>query len=607
MSTRPSGSNKDEEDVPVKSRPFNGLVTWVIDFLRLSVDWWTLLRDSIGQAVCGSAPCSFCDSIYADTTGDREIPSASRYNHPVVFRAVCPCALITSETKRGDSIYCRHINSFHRKNWHVFVTGLILLLVWGGLLTGIAKLAFPEDADRIVVSEKDVFVGEGRVPDREMFPAGGGQADKAATKSMLMLEADAAYRLANYREARELYVSARRFDLWDLELRCQIALCDHHLGAYQKAIDEYERCLDRSSGFAKAHQGIAAVYRSMLLPDKAMECLVQSRLHSEREPYTALLMMRCWEDMNQLGDAEDEAFLSLALGTQDPVVQAEAGGFFLRSGDVETATTCFQTALQLDEDHVAALLGIAAIYCAEGEISKARDVLTQALAVEPGPQTEAMMQYCSGEGADYAALVEKYPDNQELRLQYARDLFGKGRIEPALTLANELKESTHPGLVLRTCELMAQIQMALGRYREAISLGQEMVSLDRFSLQGRRIQIDAMMAIGESRDALTIIDEVLSISNGDLAIKLMRAHIWEQVGDRVQAVGWLREISDEYRNDTQALYLLGTIYFEQRELLLARSTFSRIVERAPSDEVALECLAAIDYIMAMPDLGPVNN
>lgn len=274
--------------------------------------------------------------------------------------------------------------------------------------------------------------------------------------------------------------------------------------------------------------------------------------------------------------AKDELQKLLGENATDPVVLARLGVLEARDGDPQKAAELLESALKTNPRSVSSLLALLDLY--SGPLKnpgRAQELAKAAGAVTPAdsriPPLLGRYALRSGDFGWAAALLQdatrQAPDDPDLRLDYARALYGNSRVADAeSTLAEILKGSPAPA-TREAAQRMATLLAAVERPQELAAARAE---ADRV-LSAHPEDVPALMVVAADserqekyREAQRIYDGILARNAGFTpALRRLALLYAEYLGDDVKAEELAQKARRAYPDDPDLSRALGSINYRR--------------------------------------------
>jgi len=235
----------------------------------------------------------------------------------------------------------------------------------------------------------------------------------------------------------------------------------------------------------------------------------------------------------------------LAMDGENPDTLTFAGRLeMLLYRDAETARDLLTQALEINPDHVGAMLNMIRIYATDEDVDKIESTLERVLELQPDNIAALrlkadleMSRYGLPVGVRaYQNLLNRFAGNFELRLRYAELLLMSGNVTEGKRLATELTASRQPEVERRAHWMLAQMYGQIRMYDEAINHARSAL---RLAPGERGIQVflaQQLMRMDEPTQARRIIESALSARPDDLGLITMLSQALVQMDQRGQAI-----------------------------------------------------------------------
>lgn len=145
--------------------------------------------------------------------------------------------------------------------------------------------------------------------------------------------------------------------------------------------------------------------------------------------------------MGALPESQVKAFIGRLTGADDGPSDVDAlleiGAEALASGDVGGAGQAYAQALELDPKNVKAIAGLARCYLASDDVERAREIAAMAPADSNDPDIAGVraalaLAEQAGETAEFERRLAVDPNDHEARLELAKALAGRGRLQDSV-------------------------------------------------------------------------------------------------------------------------------------------------------------------------------
>lgn len=355
-----------------------------------------------------------------------------------------------------------------------------------------------------------------------------------------------------------------------------LLLQGQHAGAlpYLRAAAE-KRPADAEVQF---HLAMALYYLEQETPARqAFERLVAS--HPDSTPAVEArkkLAVLAIDPERPAAGAKDELQKLIEQDAADPVVLARLGMLAARDGDPQKAAELLEAALKTNPRSVSSLLALLDLYTGPlRNPGRAQELAKAAGAVTPAdsriPPRLGRYALGSGDFAWAASLLQdatrQAPDDSDLRLDYARALYGNSRVADAeSTLAEILKGSPAPA-TREAAQRMATLLAAVDRPAELAAARAE---ADRV-LSAHPEDVPALMVVAADserqekyREAQRIYDGIL-VRNASFmpAVRRLALLYAEYLGDDQKAEELAVKARRTYSDDADLSRALGSINYRR--------------------------------------------
>jgi|GEM_PF-1212621 len=298
-----------------------------------------------------------------------------------------------------------------------------------------------------------------------------------------------------------------------------------------------------------------------------------------------LLRLNSWQDV--LDRIQPDPGLSVADQAR---IYAQHGSAYIELGNLEAARKAFKTALELDPDCVAALLGQAALAIGEGRRASARQLIDRARDRGTGEDAAEAWRVT-------AELARLEGDNEQAEAAYSRAIeltTFKGKILVAradlrtetgdyagahqdLAEVGQIYHRGHP-YVLYGEGLLA---IREGRFESARKFLEELLQLTPANTKGLFYLGVAQFALGNLSDAETYLDRVVKLTPNSFTAALLLGKVRFQQGKYHSAAEVLEPLLVLDPNNTELQSLMGRVYLAMGETAQGSELLRDVVTKQP--------------------------
>lgn len=313
-------------------------------------------------------------------------------------------------------------------------------------------------------------------------------------------------------------------------------------------------------------------------------------------------------------------------------------------GKADEAQLIADKMIAIDPTNEGAQILRARILDMKGDLPGAIDILEKAIVAggESVPKLMALLDLYTGRNdfkgsaRTFARLFTLLPDNVDIRLAYARQLYEQGRPDRALDFLARLTRR-HPrdvGLAERIVDMWKDVGSEVvdvdrvGRFVAAsgdnqmkVAFGHLLIDQKRFAEAERALQpfadrdgitadnIDAdvlyaqaLLGLGRSGEALKLVDKLLLFDPSNSDALLTRVRISVANGDLDQALRDAQSLATDSPRVTAGRIALGEIYEQRRSNILANAAYGQAMRDLPDDS---KMLAAYANYLVRDGRGPI--
>lgn len=252
-------------------------------------------------------------------------------------------------------------------------------------------------------------------------------------------------------------------------------------------------------------------------------------------------------------------------------------------------------ALDLEPDWVKALLLQAQFYIAEGKLSIATNILQHAVEEEENPQvSEQIVQLLMQQGRFSEAeevlveLIERYPENNELKFNLALTYLQTGEEEKARDILQNLVDDKR--FRDKAAFYLARMDAKVRRFNEALIL-LDMVESEPYRFEAG---ISATLILMDQKRYQPALDKIINLQKeypqkkSDLI--LIESEIYSQQGLNQQGFDVLTSALLDDPENTKVLYARALIAEKLGKLQVLEDDLLYIIDKNPNDANALNAL-----------------
>lgn len=530
---------------------FKNILFFPLDLLYLTLDSWVMtvryLKSKFRKEK--DQRCHLCQGE-DHSEADHIVRSVLKYQNTWLITRLSPCIRFKTENNKRVA-RCRREGGYTKVKPAVPLVALAMTFFWIGGTLGILRAASSEP-DRFWANFITFFN-----PARTL-------GDNTETDFLELGDA----RL-NPEKAERYYLSGvRHFDKQnfpnaqvDFKIAIQSNPTDPKLHFY----------LARSLlAVGQLVQGEASIRRTLELDENHLEAnLIMAELLERRENRAdALTHARkaLAIDPENLRAIRMNAALEAALGNRDTVRtlidklldrDAENPDTLSFTGrmelnlfqDPDTARKRITAALELDPDHIDALLAMIPLHAQAQNMQAVDQTLSRILELAPdnlqANQLQAEMML-SRFGVNvgirhYDALLNRFAGNLGLRLRYAELLLQGGRISEGRRLALQLTSSRVPGIERSAHWMLAQLHNQLRMFEEAADHARRALDISPGARNIQGFLAQNLVQANKPGEAKLILETALSQSPDDLGLIALYAQVLSILGETERAISVLSD------------------------------------------------------------------
>ena len=385
----------------------------------------------------------------------------------------------------------------------------------------------------------------------------------------------------------------------DLETRVSLARVLLDLGHVDQSMDQFQMVLRSDSLHVGALMGLSEVMARIRDHATALS-LAQRAVAAQRNAETLERLAMAWLGVGQLDNAQSTLAEAIALDPARPTLHKLMGVVQAASGDVATAQTSLERAVELDPTFHEASFALGSLQCERlGRCAESLDLLQRAAALAPdsvrygvaagraflqvGRTHEALQAFSTAVNLDPSSV------EAHIGLGVSRAKLKK-YVEAATALEQALKlDPVHPDVRLQ----LASVYRHLGRSRDAEEQHTahrriephvaEIENLRTLAQPGRNPNVHFNLArlytrLGHDAGAVRHLRDGLSLQPDN-------ARAWQNLGNAHVRLGRPGEAISAYRqalnlkpNYGLAWYNLGTAYATGGYIDLSREAYERALE-----------------------------
>ncbi len=372
------------------------------------------------------------------------------------------------------------------------------------------------------------------------------------------------------------------------------ALSRFEAGDLQGALLQARNSLQRDPGHPSAKLLLGRIRLALGHPKAAEEALQQARELGASSSSVALPLARA---RNQLGKFKLNASRINPVGLPRRVASdlwVELGAARVALGDLVGAEIAYDEALKLVPDSPGGKLGLVAILLEGNEKDSALALCAEVLDTAPGNADAWFMMGTLLESAYQLEAAESHfrqaltlnPSHPKAQLAHAVTVLNRNRPDEAVPLFEAIL-SKQPWS-LEAAYLLSQAEAASGRpdaAEAALQRAAEMVSkVTPQDLGGnpRLLLISSLVLYDANQleNAFAFLKSYLQVRPKDTQARKQLAKILALTGKPLEAIRELRSVAIERPRDAQVHVMLGDVYADMQEYLLAEQYYRAAIELA---------------------------
>ncbi|PHQ26338.1 hypothetical protein CLH62_01685 [Marinobacter guineae] len=346
----------------------------------------------------------------------------------------------------------------------------------------------------------DTLFAKRQLDEAEQFYKKAQELDTSSVKPLIGLSR-VAYARGNEQSAEDFIQQAEKVDPDSPELWLWKAQFAQTKENWQEAEDAYIRALEDVGQYDimtyKKYETISSLIRVLREQGKAAEAFVYEEMLAKSAPGTIRSNLEAAQEAYEAGNLDDSARYLEEVLKQAPRHEQSAlllGMIRFRQGRMEEAERLLTPIVQNEDTEAAAKL-LAATQIQLRNLEDAREILESLSDKETDPGVLAMVGITTIAGGENEAgeqFIEKSlelkPDNNQLRIRYARYLIQQNKTDRALAQLEEVIKSDPDSSGAR--QMIIQAHMNAGNQAAAISYADEW-------LKQKSESTEAMLARGQ--------------------------------------------------------------------------------------------------------------
>lgn len=304
--------------------------------------------------------------------------------------------------------------------------------------------------------------------------------------------------------------------------------------------------------------------------------------------------------------------------------------------DVPKAHAIADRILEIDPTNEGGKILLARVLNMGGEREKAIALLEEASSKdgESAAKLMALLDLYTGRddfpriARTFARLFALDPDNVDLRLEYARLLYERGRPDRALGMLARLsrRHRGDPGIERRIVELWADVGSARvdveavrrlvaasGDAAMKVALGHMLLDqkryadveallrphIDKGDISAERVEADviyagALAGLGRGGEAVALVDRILEFDSSNPRALLMQVRVSLAGGDLARALNDAQTLVRDNPGLVEGRVALADIYVRRKEPILADAAYARAMNELADNSQMLETY--VDYL-----------
>lgn len=521
-----------------------------LDVLYLTVDAWIVGYLYVRRLMLREKDqrCHFCRGEDHSEPG-HPVRSALRYQNFWIVKLLAPCLRLS--TKSGPRrISCCREGGYTRATALAPALALGLTLFWWGLILGSLKAAssepdqfwanfitFINPARTLGANRGTDFLelGDARLnPERaeRYFMTGVRHFDRqefarAQVDFKIAIQSNPSDANLHYHLARSLFAMGQMVQ-GEASIRQALQLDANHAGSLLIMAEILERREDRAGALRHAKRALEN------RPDHLQSLRMVTALAAST---------------GDLELARASADQLLALDPEQPGTLAFLGRIELNAfQDFEKGRAHLEKALELNPNHVDALLGMIPIYAQEQNLQQMEATLSQVLQIQPGHLQANQMRaefQLSRFGPtvgirEYESLLQRFPGEPSFRLRHAELLLQNGRMSEGLRTARQLTGPRNSPAIQRNAHwLLAQVYGQIRMLDEAEEHTRQALQLSPGNRNMFLFLMQTMMQNRKFSETQLALENYLAGQPDDLQAVMLLNQVFRAQGDFNRAVAVL--------------------------------------------------------------------
>ena len=393
-------------------------------------------------------------------------------------------------------------------------------------------------------------------------------------------------------KARIEFANALQIAPSDAEARYLSGSVAEQLGDIRAAAAMYQGAIDTDPGDTRAHARLARLYVLAGLPGKALDLLRPALSHHPDDP--DLLTVRGAARFRQKDDAgaltDAERAVHLAPRNEDAVLLL--ADIYRASGQLPRGIELLNATLKTSPGSVNLRQGLARLYLSAGEAKLAEQQLLQAVELKPRElplRLQLASLYIGQKQFDDAertlkATLAALPESEETKRIYVEFLATYRSQEAGEAALRELIAHEPRNLDFRLA--LGARQQRAGAMAEALATYRAVIDADSSGAKGAvaRDHVAAIDAIdGRYGAALPLLEQSLRYNPRDNDALTLRGNIELRQGDAVAAIADLRAVLRDQPQTVPVVRALARAYLANRQPVLAEETLRSAVAAVPRE------------------------
>ena len=358
-----------------------------------------------------------------------------------------------------------------------------------------------------------------------------------------------------------------------------------------------EAAIAKAPDFLSATLALAEISAGEKKYEEARE-LLGKVLARDPENYDAMFLsgrlgMLQGDPARAVGEFEKMA----AIYQKSPIILYQLGLAYNAADDTAKGMASLNQAILLNPGFAEAILALAQMKVAKGDLSSAIASLKQL--VQQHPQM-ASAQMLLAEAYDrqgnlddaakvYRQLKDAFPQNAQAPLMLGAILMRQGKRDEARREFTKSLELA-PGY-LNALEQLTDLEVSDRHYAAALEEVQKMMDKDPKAPEPSLLVAKIYMAKGDVKQATTVLQKTIDAQPDFNIGYLMLARVYNESHQSEQALKTLHALLARHPDDPGGLMLLGTIQDQLKDYKGAQESYERVLAKNPKNSGALNNLA----------------